>query len=161
MLLAVVGAYTVRSALLVEDMTAANHDFISMQCRAREALRLCLPESLRDQTFAAVVRNEESAQRWLALLIKNLNEPTTEGSASSSSNSAGIAAPSASPNPSNVSNNNSSGSYTSTGPIGRVPQSTAAPQQSSVNVSPISTASAGAFGYNANSGMPTSWTGNS
>jgi hypothetical protein len=108
-----------------------------------------------------VVRNEESAQRWLALLIKNLNEPTTEGIASSSSNSAGIAAPSASPNPSNISNNNSSGSYTSTGPIGRVPQSSAAPQQSSVNVSPISTASAGAFGYNANSGMPTSWNGNS
>lgn len=140
-----------------------------MQCRAREALRQCLPESLRDQTFAAVVRNEESAQRWLALLIKNLNEPTTpEGSAAISSISAGIAASSVSPSPSNsnsssnIINNNSSGSYTSTGPIGRVPQSSAAPQQSSVNVSPISTASAGAFGYNANSGMPTtSWNGNS
>lgn len=44
-------------------------------CRAREALRQCLPEALKDQTFAAAVSTEDSVQRWLALLLKNLNDP--------------------------------------------------------------------------------------
>jgi len=97
-----------------------------------------------------VVRNEESAQRWLALLIKNLNEPISDSSA-------GIAAV----NLNSTSTSNSNGaSYTTTGPTSRVSQSNAAQQQSSVNMSPISTGSAGAFGYNVNSGMPTSWNGN-
>ena len=42
--------------------------------RARDALRQCLPEALRDQSFASVLRSEESVQRWLAHLLKNLSE---------------------------------------------------------------------------------------
>jgi hypothetical protein len=50
--------------------------------RARDALRQCLPDALRDQSFAAVLRSEESVQRWLAHLLKNLNERLpTEGAA--------------------------------------------------------------------------------
>lgn len=48
---------------------------LSEHPRAWEALRQCLPDALRDQTFAAALRQEETVQRWLALLIKNLNEP--------------------------------------------------------------------------------------
>ena len=47
--------------------------------RAREALRQCLPDALKDQTFAAAIHTEDSVQRWLALLIKNLNDPSTPG----------------------------------------------------------------------------------
>lgn len=46
---------------------------LSEHQKAREALRQCLPNALRDQTFAAQVQSEESIQRWLALLLKNLN----------------------------------------------------------------------------------------
>ena len=33
-----------------------------------------MPEALKDQSFAGVLRSEESVQRWLALLLKNLTE---------------------------------------------------------------------------------------
>lgn len=41
--------------------------------RAREILSRCLPDVLRDQTFAHILRSEEAAQRWLSLLLKNLS----------------------------------------------------------------------------------------
>ena len=47
---------------------------LSEHTRARDALRQCLPDALKDQSFAAVLRSEESVQRWLALLVKNLSE---------------------------------------------------------------------------------------
>lgn len=47
---------------------------LSEHMRARDALRQCLPEALRDQTFASTIRGEESVQKWLALLMKNLSE---------------------------------------------------------------------------------------
>lgn len=42
--------------------------------RAREALRQCLPEALKDQTFYTAIKGEESVQRWLVLLVKNLSD---------------------------------------------------------------------------------------
>ena len=47
---------------------------LSEHPRARDALRQCLPEALRDQSFAVVLRSEDSVQRWLAHLLKNLSE---------------------------------------------------------------------------------------
>ena len=47
---------------------------LSEHTRARDALRQCLPEALRDQTFANTIRGEESVQKWLSLLQKNLSE---------------------------------------------------------------------------------------
>ena len=74
---------------------------LSEHTRARDALRQCLPEALRDQTFAATIRGEESVQKWLSLLVKNLSErsPNAEGasatggeeSATSASSSAAAA----------------------------------------------------------------------
>lgn len=40
--------------------------------RAREALRQCLPDQLRDATFAICLQDDKSTKHWLALLIKNL-----------------------------------------------------------------------------------------
>jgi CCR4-NOT transcription complex subunit 9 len=37
--------------------------------RAREALRQCLPQSLRDTTFAQLLNEDQSTRRWLASLI--------------------------------------------------------------------------------------------
>ena len=48
---------------------------LSEHARARDALRQCLPDALKDHTFAAVLRSEESVQRWLALLLKNITDP--------------------------------------------------------------------------------------
>jgi CCR4-NOT transcription complex subunit 9 len=50
---------------------------LSEHPRAREALRQCLPDGLRDQSFAPALRTEESVQRWLQHLLKNLNETTS------------------------------------------------------------------------------------
>jgi CCR4-NOT transcription complex subunit 9 len=69
---------------------------LSENVRARDALRQNLPESLRDNSFASVLRSEEMTQRWLAHLQKNLSddrEPTGpvngEGSLASLSNPGG------------------------------------------------------------------------
>lgn len=47
---------------------------LSEHGRACDALKQCLPESLKDQSFAQVFKAEEAVQRWLALLIKNIND---------------------------------------------------------------------------------------
>ena len=43
--------------------------------RAREALRQCLPDQLRDSTFANLLKDDNSTKKWLAQLIKNLEMP--------------------------------------------------------------------------------------
>ncbi|KAK2171392.1 hypothetical protein NP493_1072g00007 [Ridgeia piscesae] len=40
--------------------------------RAREALRQCLPDQLKDSTFANCLKDDNSTKRWLAQLLKNL-----------------------------------------------------------------------------------------
>jgi Uncharacterized protein involved in cell differentiation/sexual development len=40
--------------------------------RAREALRQCLPDQLRDSTFSVCLNDDKSTKNWLAQLIKNL-----------------------------------------------------------------------------------------
>jgi len=42
--------------------------------RAREALRQCLPEYLKDSTFANCLKDDTSTKRWLAQLMKNLQD---------------------------------------------------------------------------------------
>lgn len=42
-------------------------------CRACEALQQCLPDQLRDSTFAACLQEDKSTKHWLALLIKNVD----------------------------------------------------------------------------------------
>jgi len=42
--------------------------------RAREALRQCLPEYLKDSTFNNCLKDDTSTKRWLAQLKKNLQE---------------------------------------------------------------------------------------
>lgn len=42
--------------------------------RAREALRQCLPDQLKDTTFAQVLKDDTTTKRWLAQLVKNLQE---------------------------------------------------------------------------------------
>ncbi|XP_077555213.1 required for cell differentiation 1 isoform X1 [Haemaphysalis longicornis] len=40
--------------------------------RAREALRQCLPDQLKDNTFASCLQDDKSTSHWLAQLLKNL-----------------------------------------------------------------------------------------
>lgn len=47
--------------------------------RAREALRQCLPDQLRDGTFAACLQEDKSTKPWLSLLLKNLETVTVPG----------------------------------------------------------------------------------
>jgi len=44
-------------------------------CRAREALRQCLPDQLKDQTFVNCLKDDNSTKRWLSQLLKNLDNP--------------------------------------------------------------------------------------
>ncbi|PNH09576.1 Cell differentiation protein rcd1, partial [Tetrabaena socialis] len=43
--------------------------------RAREALRSCLPELLRNSQFTACLKNDETTRRWLAQLLINVGFP--------------------------------------------------------------------------------------
>jgi len=48
---------------------------LSDNCRAKEALRQCLPEQLKDTTFAPDLKEDQTTKRWLVQLRKNLEEP--------------------------------------------------------------------------------------
>ncbi|KKA20799.1 Cell differentiation protein rcd1 [Rasamsonia emersonii CBS 393.64] len=47
--------------------------------RAREALRQCLPEPLRDATFSSVLRDDAATKRCLAQLLINLSDNVVDG----------------------------------------------------------------------------------
>ena len=49
--------------------------------RARQALRQCLPEPLRDATFSAVLRDDAATKRCLAQLLINLSDTVTDAEA--------------------------------------------------------------------------------
>ncbi len=40
--------------------------------RAREALRTCLPEQLKDSTFAVILKDDSTTKKWLSQLLQNL-----------------------------------------------------------------------------------------
>lgn len=44
--------------------------------RAREALRQCLPDQLKDNTFSSCLKDDKSTKNWLQQLLKNLEQPT-------------------------------------------------------------------------------------
>lgn len=52
---------------------------LSDNSRAREALRQCLPEPLRDATFSSVLRDDAATKRCLAQLLINLSDPVPDG----------------------------------------------------------------------------------
>ena len=52
----------------------ANDIRLSDNARAREALRQCLPEPLRDATFSSVLRDDAATKRCLAQLLINLSD---------------------------------------------------------------------------------------
>ncbi|XP_039249757.1 CCR4-NOT transcription complex subunit 9 [Styela clava] len=47
---------------------------LSDNARAKEALRQCLPDQLKDTTFLTVLKDDNTTKRWLTQLIKNLQE---------------------------------------------------------------------------------------
>lgn len=48
---------------------------LSDNSRAREALRQCLPDQLRDATFLICLQEDKNTKHWLTELIKNLDTP--------------------------------------------------------------------------------------
>ncbi|OJJ49356.1 hypothetical protein ASPZODRAFT_14074 [Penicilliopsis zonata CBS 506.65] len=52
---------------------------LSDNSRAREALRQCLPEPLRDATFSSVLRDDAATKRCLAQLLINLSDNVADG----------------------------------------------------------------------------------
>lgn len=60
--------------------SSTNDDYrLSDNARAREALRQCLPEPLRDATFASVLRDDAATKRCLAQLLINLSDHVADG----------------------------------------------------------------------------------
>ena len=45
---------------------------LSDNSRAREALRQCLPEPLRDVTFSGCLKDDVTTKRWLTQLLFNI-----------------------------------------------------------------------------------------
>lgn len=48
---------------------------LSDNARAREALRQCLPDQLKDTTFMNCLKDDNSTKRWISQLLKNLENP--------------------------------------------------------------------------------------
>eukprot|EP00755_Sulcionema_specki_P024109 Sspe_Gene.80482::Locus_50862_Transcript_1_1_Confidence_1.000_Length_1149::g.80482::m.80482/K12606/RCD1, CNOT9, CAF40; CCR4-NOT transcription complex subunit 9 len=48
---------------------------LSEHTRARDALKLCLPEQLRDSTFSEYLGEDLNMRRWLYQLLLNINDP--------------------------------------------------------------------------------------
>lgn len=61
-------------AILPHLHLIANTFSLSDNARAREALRQCLPEPLRDATFSSVLRDDAATKRCLAQLLINLSD---------------------------------------------------------------------------------------
>ncbi len=61
-------------ARLVDLQTNIDRCRLSDNARAREALRQCLPEPLRDATFSSVLRDDAATKRCLAQLLINLSD---------------------------------------------------------------------------------------
>ena len=55
-------------------------DRLSDNARAREALRQCLPEPLRDATFSSVLRDDAATKRCLAQLLLALSDQVVDPS---------------------------------------------------------------------------------
>jgi CCR4-NOT transcription complex subunit 9 len=65
--------YQPKPNLLVR--TPLTYDYrLSDNARAREALRQCLPEPLRDATFSSLLRDDAATKRCLAQLLINLSD---------------------------------------------------------------------------------------
>lgn len=64
-------------AVFISNQT--NFGSLSDNSRAREALRQCLPEPLRDATFSSVLRDDAATKRCLAQLLINLSDNVSEG----------------------------------------------------------------------------------
>ena len=47
--------------------------------RAREALRQCLPDALRDATFSNCLKDDVTTKRWLTQLLFNITESSAQG----------------------------------------------------------------------------------
>lgn len=50
---------------------------LSDNTRAREALRQCLPDQLKDSTFKECLKEDKSTKNWLGTLLKNLEQPSS------------------------------------------------------------------------------------
>ena len=61
------------------DTVLTPHSRLSDNSRAREALRQCLPEPLRDATFSSVLRDDAATKRCLAQLLINLSDNVSDG----------------------------------------------------------------------------------
>ena len=66
-------ASSARALLLISSRLSDN-------ARAREALRQCLPEPLRDATFSSVLRDDAATKRCLAQLLINLSDNVVDAS---------------------------------------------------------------------------------
>jgi len=56
---------------------------LSDNARAREALRSCLPDCLKDHTFDAILKEDQSTKKWLSQLLVNLETPVVPNATNS------------------------------------------------------------------------------
>ena len=50
---------------------------LSENARARDCLRQCFPEQLRDPSFVACLKEDVATRRWLTTLLQQLGEGTS------------------------------------------------------------------------------------
>jgi CCR4-NOT transcription complex subunit 9 len=71
--------HVVRCYLRLSDHPKSSRIMIAANVRAREALKSCLPDPLRNASFAQVLKDDTSTKRCLAQLLYNLSDPIGPG----------------------------------------------------------------------------------
>jgi CCR4-NOT transcription complex subunit 9 len=63
----------------LSDHPKFSPSFDCVDSRAREALKSCLPDPLRNASFAQVLKDDTSTKRCLAQLLYNLSDQMGQG----------------------------------------------------------------------------------
>lgn len=67
--------YISKSLIICNYMDSPPHRSLTHTCkthRAREALRSCLPDQLKDNMFANTLKDDSTTKKWLSQLLQNL-----------------------------------------------------------------------------------------
>ena len=65
------------------------NNYVCLLFRACEALCQCLPDQLKDDTFAECLKDDKSAKHWLTHLFKNLENMNSNGGGGGGSQQSG------------------------------------------------------------------------
>ena len=78
-LLCLFNNFVTNTSIMCREILQSDYNFLPFLCRALLALRQCLPDQLRDNTFSACLQEDMSTEHCLNELLKNLETGPQSG----------------------------------------------------------------------------------